>query len=96
VAYDSIENFMSDNLLTVISILQNILTVHFINNFIIQQNPFIPMFDNLEVLIIWHLRRVVPRPEVLLLPDKEHHHYNRQISGACSERPPSVSGSQLL
>ena len=94
--YTSIENFMSDNLLTFISTFQNILIVHFINNFIIQQNPFIPIFDNLEVLIIWHLRRVVPRPEVLLLPDKGHHHYNRQFSGACSERPPTVCGSQLL
>jgi hypothetical protein len=87
---------MSDNLLTIISILQNILSVHFINNIIIQQNPFIPMFDNLEVLIIWHLRRIVPRAVVLLLPDKEHNPYNRQISGACSERPPRVSVGQLL
>ena len=95
-ASTSIENFMSDNLLTVISIIQNILIVYFIYNFIIQQNPFISVFDNLEVQIIWHLRRVVPRPEVFLLPDKKHHHCNRQISGTCSERPPRVSGSQLL
>jgi hypothetical protein len=87
---------MSDNLLTVISILQNILTVHFINNFMLKQNPFIPVFHNLELLIIQHLRRVVPRPEVLFLPDKGLNPYNRQISGACSERLLTVSGSQLL
>jgi hypothetical protein len=93
--YPSIENFIAESLLTIISILQNILTVYFINNFIKQQNPFIPMFDNLEALITWHLR-VVPRPEVLLLPYKKHYHCNRQISGACLKKPPRVSGTLLL
>jgi hypothetical protein len=31
---------------------------------------FNPTSDNLGILTIWHMRRAVPRPEVLLLPDK--------------------------
>jgi len=37
---------------------------------IVQQNFFNPMSDNLEILIIQRLRRVVPRAEVLFLPEK--------------------------
>jgi len=32
----------------------------------LQQNSFNPSSDNLEILIIWHLRRVVPRLDILL------------------------------
>jgi hypothetical protein len=37
----------------------------------IQQNLFNLICDNLEILIIWHLRRVVPRLEVLLFTTKK-------------------------
>jgi len=36
---------------------------------IMQHNSFNPK-DNSEILIIWHFRRVVTMPEVLLLPEK--------------------------
>jgi hypothetical protein len=39
----------------------------------VQQNFFNPMSDNLEILLIQHLRRVVPRAEVLLFTRKELH-----------------------
>ena len=57
----------------------------------LQQNSFNPISDNPESLIIWHLRRVVPRLEVLLFTSKHRHHWTRQISGTCSKTPPRVS-----
>jgi folate-binding Fe-S cluster repair protein YgfZ len=38
---------------------------------IIQQNSFNPKSEKLEILIIWHLKRVVPRPKVLLFMTKK-------------------------
>jgi hypothetical protein len=43
----------------------------------VQQNSFDLMFNNLGILLIQHLRRVVPRPEVLLVP--ENHSSVKQI-----------------
>jgi hypothetical protein len=36
----------------------------------VQTNSFNPMSDNLEFLIIQHLKKTVPRPEVLLFTRK--------------------------
>jgi len=35
----------------------------------VQQSSFEWIFNNLGILLIQHLRRVVPRPEVLLVPE---------------------------
>jgi hypothetical protein len=40
----------------------------------------------LEILIIQHLRRVVPIPEVSLLTGKKLHQSNWQISRTCSKK----------
>jgi len=37
----------------------------------VQQNSFHPISDNTEILIIWHLRRVVSRPEVYFTQEKK-------------------------
>lgn len=38
---------------------------------LIKQNSFNPKSNNLEILIVWHLRRVAPRAKILLLPEKK-------------------------
>lgn len=48
------------------------------------QNSFKPTSNKPEILIFWHLRRVVPRAEVLLFI-KRKHQWQRQISGTCSK-----------
>ena len=58
---------------------------------VIQQNSFNLTSFNLEILIILNLNRVVSRLEILLFVRKKLYQLNRQISGTCSERPPSVS-----
>jgi hypothetical protein len=35
----------------------------------VQQKSFDLMFNNLGILLIQHLRRVVPRPEIMLVPE---------------------------
>ena len=37
----------------------------------VKQNSFHPMSDNREIQIIWHLRRVVHRPEVYFIPERK-------------------------
>ena len=44
-----------------------------------------------EILLVWHLRRVVPWTEVLLFNRKKLHQWNSQISRTCSKMPPRVS-----
>jgi len=48
---------------------------------VMQQNSCNLTSFNLEILIIWHLNRVVPRLEVLLFARKKLYQLNRQISG---------------
>jgi len=45
----------------------------------VQQNSFNPMSKNLEILIIQHLRGVVPGSKVLLFTRKKLQQWNRQI-----------------
>jgi hypothetical protein len=52
---------------------------------VMQQNSFNPMSNGAETLIIQHLRRVVPRTDVLLSTRTRVHHWNRQISGTHSK-----------
>ena len=59
-------------------------------------NTFNVMSDNPAILTIKNLRRVVPRLEVLLFTSKNLHHWSRQISRTCSNRPPRVSIHQPL
>jgi hypothetical protein len=37
-----------------------------------QQNSFYPVSYISDVMITWHLRKVVPRPEILLFTRKKH------------------------
>ena len=61
----------------------------------VQPNSFNLTSDNLEILIIQHLRRVFPRPEVMLFI-KQSFCSATDISGICSDRLPRVSVRQLL
>ena len=38
--------------------------------YFVQQNSVNPSSYDSEILIIWHLRRLVPRLEILLFPEK--------------------------
>jgi hypothetical protein len=52
--------------------------------------------NNPEILTIWQLRTVVPRPQVLLFTRKSVMNETWQFPRACSKRPPRVSVHQLL
>lgn len=67
----------------------NIITI--VNYSHIQQNSINPVSINPEVPIIWYLRRVDPRPEVLLLTRKMLHQRNRLFTGMCSNKSPRGS-----
>ena len=62
----------------------------------VQQNSFNLTSDNPEMLIIQHLRRVVPKPEVLLYTRRKLYQWTKQTWWKCSKRPPRMSGHQLL
>jgi len=51
----------------------------------VQQNSFNLTSGNSDILIIGHLRRVVPRLEVLFT-SKKLHHWNRETSGTCLKK----------
>jgi hypothetical protein len=54
------------------------------------------MSNNLKILIILHLKRVVQRPPVLLSTRKKLHQRKKHISGTCSKRPPNVGTSTIV
>lgn len=60
-----------------------------------KQNSFYPMFNNSDIMITWHLRRVVPTPEILLFTRKKHQ-WNRQIWGMSSKMPSRMFVHQPL
>ena len=62
----------------------------------VQQNSFNLTSGNSEILIIGHLRRVVPRLEILLFTSKKLHHWNRQTSGTCLKKGLQECLYQLL
>jgi hypothetical protein len=70
-----------------------ILAVSFYNR--VQPNSFKPTSDNMEILIIQHLRRVFPRPEVMLFI-KRSLCSATDVSGIHSDRLPRVSIHHLL
>jgi len=49
------------------------------------------MSDNSKILMIRHLKRVVPRSEALLFNRKKLHQLNRSLSGTCPKMPPRAS-----
>ena len=62
----------------------------------IHQNSFHMLSYSSEILIIWHLRSAVPRPEVTALYQTRASSWNRQFSGTCPKMPPGVSVPQLM
>jgi hypothetical protein len=62
------------------------------HSYTVQKNSVHPLSHNLKILIIRHLRRLLPRTEVLLFTrKKELHHWNRVMSVLCSEHPLSLT-----
>jgi len=37
----------------------------------VQQDSFYPISTNMEIQMIWHLRRIVPRPGVYFIPERK-------------------------
>lgn len=60
--------------------------------FYVQQNSFHVTCKYLEILTIWHFKRVVPRTGS---PYQKKTFINRQFSGTCTTRPPSVYVHQM-
>jgi hypothetical protein len=61
-----------------------------LRHFHLQQNYFNPMYENSEILIICHLRGIVPRLEVLFFTRRRPDQRNRHISGTFKKASKSM------
>lgn len=75
---------------------QNLSLDMILRHFHLQQNSCNTTYENSEILIIWHLRRVVPRLEILMFTRRKPVQWNKYISGTFSKRLPEVCTSTII
>ena len=75
---------------------QNLSLDMILRHFHLQQSFCNTTYENSEILIIWHLRRVVPRLKVLLFARRKPDQWNKYISGIFSKRLPEVCTSTVV
>jgi hypothetical protein len=64
--------------------------------YIVQQNSCNLTSNNSEIVIIWHLRRAVPRPKVLLFTRKQSFINETDLGGMLKKASKSVCTSNIV